>query len=273
MYMNNAYINDSLLNYKDTTKPLSIGSCGTYHLFTIPNLPTYRPHGRLDYQLIYIASGVAHFFFGENAPDTIIPAGTVIIFRPKEYQKYIYYGIEKTEVFWIHFSGNSVKNILRNHGISDDMHIIKTGTKLVFSNTFKNIINEIQQRQNNYELMVDMYFRQLLINISREYTSEKNGRNSYIDHEIEMAQQYFNENYNVPISIEDYASSHGMSISWFIRNFRERTGSTPLQYILSLKLNNAQSLLEATDYSINEISNIVGYDNQLYFSRLFVSVK
>ena len=44
---------------------------------------------------------------------------------------------------------------------------------------------------------------------------------------------------------------------------------TPMQYIISIRIANAQGLLEATDYSINEIARIVGYDNPLYFSRLF----
>ena len=60
-----------------------------------------------------------------------------------------------------------------------------------------------------------------------------------------------------------------MSVSWFIRNFKEYTGTTPTQYILSLRISNAQSLLESTSYNVTEIANIVGYDNPLYFSRLF----
>ena len=42
-----------------------------------------------------------------------------------------------------------------------------------------------------------------------------------------------------------------------------------MQYLLSIRINNAAVLLETTDYNINEISTIVGYDNPLYFSRLF----
>ncbi|WP_333549080.1 MULTISPECIES: helix-turn-helix domain-containing protein [Clostridium] len=38
-------------------------------------------------------------------------------------------------------------------------------------------------------------------------------------------------------------------------------------------MTNAQILLETTTYSINEISKMVGYDNQLYFSRLFHKLK
>ena len=60
-----------------------------------------------------------------------------------------------------------------------------------------------------------------------------------------------------------------MSVSWFIRNFKEYTGSTPTQYILSLRISNAQTLLDSTNYNITEIAEIVGYDNLLYFSRLF----
>mgnify|MGYP004481887437 FL=1 len=42
-----------------------------------------------------------------------------------------------------------------------------------------------------------------------------------------------------------------------------------MQYIISLRIANAKMLLETTDYSIKEIGCIVGYDNPLYFSRLF----
>jgi AraC-like DNA-binding protein len=71
------------------------------------------------------------------------------------------------------------------------------------------------------------------------------------------------------IKEKEYASSIGMSISWFIRSFKKYTGSTPIQFITSLRMTNAQVLLETTSYSINEIAGIVGYNNPLYFSRLF----
>ena len=92
MFVNSAYLNDSLLNYKDTKNPISVSCCGNYRLISINELPTYRPKGRLDYQLIYIASGIAHFYFNNTDEETIIPAGTFVLFRPKEYQKYVYYG-------------------------------------------------------------------------------------------------------------------------------------------------------------------------------------
>ena len=43
------------------SRPLIVGSCGTYRLSRHPKLPTYRPRGRLDYQIIYITAGCGHF--------------------------------------------------------------------------------------------------------------------------------------------------------------------------------------------------------------------
>ena len=91
----------------------------------------------------------------------------------------------------------------------------------------------------------------------------------WIPEEIEAAVAYFNENYNTKVSVDDYAESLHISTNWFIRNFKLYMKISPAQYILSLRMVNAQSLLENTEYNIGEIAEIVGYDNPLYFSRVF----
>ena len=72
MYTNNAYLNHSTIDRKDKSKPLVVTMCGTFKLYTHPKLPTWRPRGRLDFQLIYIAAGKAHFHFGHNSEDETI---------------------------------------------------------------------------------------------------------------------------------------------------------------------------------------------------------
>lgn len=269
MYINSGYKNHSLLDFKDKSKPLVVGSCGTYRLYAHPKLPTYRPRGRLDFQIIYIASGKAHFHFSNPENETIVPAGNIVLFRPKEFQKYEYYGIDKTEVYWIHFTGNDVKNILRKYGFPDEKRIFPVGTSLEYERVFKRIIMELQRCQDDYEEMLALLLRHLLIIFHRELTREHILKNEYLDSEMDIAASYFNENYNRDINIEEYAVSRGMSVSWFIRNFKKYTGTTPMQFITSIRITNAQMLLETTNYAINEIARIVGYDNPLYFSRLF----
>ena len=90
---------------------------------------------------------------------------------------------------------------------------------------------------------------------------------------MEAALGYFNEHYNTDLCIEEYARSKGMSVSWFIRNFKQYTGTTPIQYIVAVRIANAQMLLETTNDNITEIGHIVGYENPLYFSRIFKKQK
>lgn len=81
MYTNKAYLNNSLIDIKDKTKPLIVTSCGTYKLYTRSVFYTLRPKGRIDFQLLYIVSGKAHFHF--NGKETIVHAGHMVLYRPK----------------------------------------------------------------------------------------------------------------------------------------------------------------------------------------------
>ena len=149
------------------------------------------------------------------------------------------------------------------------MRTFFVGTSLEYERIYKRMISELQRCQDDYEELLSMLMRHLFISIHRELSKKRKLSDVYLDNEMDMAAQYFSDNYSSEINIEKYAQSRGMSISWFIRNFKKYTGTTPMQYIVAARISNAQLLLETTQYSIAEISRIVGYDNPLYFSRLF----
>ena len=269
MYINSGYLHNSHIDFKDKSKPQIDGSCGTDRLVSHPKLPTYRPRGRLDFQIIYICAGTAHFHFDNAENDTAVSAGHMVLYRPKEFQKYEYYAADKTEVYWVHFTGGNVKNILRSYGIRDDMRVLYSGASMEYERIFKRMIYEMQRCQKDYEEMLALLLRHLFILLHRQLTRAYIFKNEYLDSEMDAAAQYFNDHYNTDINIREYAASRGMSISWFIRNFRKYTGHTPAQYIISIRITSAQMLLETTKYTVSEISRIVGYENPLYFSRIF----
>lgn len=271
MYINNAYLNNSLVDIKDKSKPLIVTSCGTYHLFTRPKLPTWRPKGRVDFQLLYIASGKAHFHFGEK--EEIVTAGHMVLYRPKEPQKYEYYGTDQTEAYWVHFTGGNVTNLLRSYGLTNDKKVFYCGSDLEYKNLFRAMIQELQMCREDYPEMLEIYLRQIFIKLHRYLNTVSRVDNSQIAEEIDKATMYFSEHYNEDICIEEYAKTHNMSTSWFIRNFKQYTGSTPMQYILSIRLHNAEALLKSNQYNVTEIASIIGYDNPLYFSRIFKKAK
>ncbi|MBP3618308.1 MAG: AraC family transcriptional regulator [Lachnospiraceae bacterium] len=271
MYTNNAYLNNSTLDIKDKSKPLIVTSCGTYHLYTRPKLPTWRPRGRLDFQLLYIASGKAHFHF--DGKEQIVTAGHMVLYRPKEPQKYEYYGEDQTEVYWVHFTGGNVTNLLRSYGLTDDKKVFYCGSGMEYQAIFRSMIHELQMCKESYPEMLEMYLRQIFIMLQRFFQTSTKVSNTQAAEEIDKATLYFNEHYSEDIYVDEYAKEHNISISWFIRNFKHYTGVTPMQYILNKRIYNAEALLQNPQYNITEVANIVGYDNPLYFSRIFKKAK
>lgn len=273
MYINNAYLNNSAIDKKDKSKPLIVTSCGTYKLYTHPKLPTWRPRGRIDFQLLYIASGKAHFHFANTEEYTVVSAGNMILYRPKEPQKYEYYGEDQTEVYWVHFTGNNVTNILRSYGFTDGQKVFYCGLDPIYRQLFRAMINELQMCKNSYPEMLEMYLRQIFIRLQRYFFTAFSTNNIHVVEEIDRATTYFNEHYNEQINIDEYARKNNVSTSGFIRNFKMCTGSTPMQYILSKRIYNAEILLRNPDYNVSEVARIVGYENPLYFSRAFKKIK
>lgn len=267
MYTNQGYLNNSRAPLKDKSQPLIVVSCGTYRLHTKERLPTWRPRGRLDYQLLYVASGKTHFFF--DGVDTVVSAGHMILFQPRVEQHYEYYGSDKPEVYWVHFTGGNVKNILRHFEIPLEKPVFYCGVTSAYSELFKGMTHELQTRRVGYRELCEMYLRQLFLLIQRTRMEYKPAISSHLQEEMEAARRYFSEHYNEEIVIDEFAKSRGMSTAWFSRSFKQVVGQSPMQHLLSIRIGNAVNLLETTSYNVNEIAAIVGYDNPLYFSRLF----
>ena len=135
------------------------------------------------------------------------------------------------------------------------------------------MIKELQMCKSGYSEMLEMYLRQIFIRLQRHFEQTIITDTSQIAEEIDKAIVYFSEHYNEAINVDAYAKQNHVSTNWFIRNFKMYTGTTPKQFILQKRINNAETLLQNKQYNIKEIAQIIGYDNPLYFSRIFQRMK
>lgn len=248
--------------------PLMINSCGTYRLSAGEALETCRPEGRADYQLIYIAEGKGYFYFDRSAAPTPVEAGNMVLYRPKEYQKYEYYGEDRANIYWIHFTGGEIEALFQKYGLDAGQKIIPAGTGPFYSLDFDQIILELQQRKAFYEAAANLPFLHTVMSAGRYRHALASGK-AVPTNEVEDVIAYFREHYQEPVNIERLIESRGYSVSSFFRRFKNDTGMTPLQLLLHIRLSYAAELLETTNLPVGEISCLVGYSNALYFSRLF----
>jgi AraC-like DNA-binding protein len=74
---------------------------------------------------------------------------------------------------------------------------------------------------------------------------------------------------NMLLTLRELANHAGQSQSHYSRVFKEKTGQSPLNYFIQLKISKACELLSDTDMKINEIAVELGYEDPYYFSRIF----
>jgi len=82
---------------------------------------------------------------------------------------------------------------------------------------------------------------------------------------------FMQENINKCIKIKDIADHVKLSESHFSKIFKSRTGTSPVDYFINLKMQEAIRLLTNQSLRIKEVAYILGYDDQYYFSRIFTS--
>ena len=81
---------------------------------------------------------------------------------------------------------------------------------------------------------------------------------------------YLAENFgDSALNLKELSEKYGFSDKYFRDRFRELFGSTPTQYLIGLRLNEAARLLGGGTHTVSEVAEQVGFSDIYYFSRLF----
>ena len=86
---------------------------------------------------------------------------------------------------------------------------------------------------------------------------------------IARCQVWIADHYRQPAPVAAMAKLSGLPERSFKRRFAQATGLAPLEYVHTLRLEEAKQMLEATDAPIEAIANEVGYEDAGFFARLF----
>ncbi|SFK81602.1 two-component system, response regulator YesN [Paenibacillus sp. 1_12] len=87
--------------------------------------------------------------------------------------------------------------------------------------------------------------------------------------EIVECQRFVYNHLDKKISLEDAAAHLHLHPSYLSRLFKRETGENFVEYVTRIKMVKAKEFLEITDKSVEEIAEMLGYDNKNYFGKLF----
>ena len=89
------------------------------------------------------------------------------------------------------------------------------------------------------------------------------------DAAIARCQEWIADRYRDPAPVAAMAKVSGLAERTFKRRFEAATGMSPLEYVHTLRLEEAKHMLETGSETLESIANEVGYEDLGFFSRLF----
>lgn len=90
--------------------------------------------------------------------------------------------------------------------------------------------------------------------------------------EIAQAVSIIRKEYPERLVLKDVSERVGLSAQYFSRVFREETGKTFSDYLIQIRIEQAQELLRQGRFKVYEIAEMVGIPNYRYFSTLFKKI-
>ncbi len=136
------------------------------------------------------------------------------------------------------------------------------------------LVKEIGRR-DRLPMMLDSICIQIVTLLLREFkTNLKKYPENYPDADVYVAvsTDYIHTFFNANITIEDICNEINLSPFHFIRIFREKTGVSPHQYLLKVRIGKAEEILRSGNYSVTETALLCGFVSLPHFSSTFKKI-
>lgn len=173
---------------------------------------------------------------------------------------------------WVAFQGEAAHDLMEDLGLTPRQPVIHKTSIRGLAGLYRRIRRSFADSNEPrlQDLEASGWLRLLLHRLGKEGKRIPLGREdlSDIDRQVEQAIRWITLQYHQPISIEGMAQSLGYHRAHLSKAFKQRTGRSPKQYLMQVRLEQAKTLLEGT-LTVEQVASAVGFKDALYFSKLF----
>ncbi|MBN1676821.1 MAG: AraC family transcriptional regulator [Kiritimatiellae bacterium] len=172
---------------------------------------------------------------------------------------------------WVHFLGAACDPLLDALGVSRDRPVLRVGDDPRVASSFAEIYDTLYLG-HTYPCLLHAAacLQQMLSHLAlqRNYRASRREDPFELDRIIAFMRRHLAK----PLAVETLAASCGLSPSHFSQQFKARTGHSPIDYFIRLKMQRAAELILTTRLKMNRIAAQLGYEDPYYFSRVFRKV-
>lgn len=113
------------------------------------------------------------------------------------------------------------------------------------------------------------YLNDIYMTLMHEFSEAQEMILEAPDEQMLLAKSWLEEQRDRPLQLKELARRLGLSQVGLTRRFKACFGRTPKEYLTMLKLEKAKALLADTDYTLEHIASLCGYESGYYLSRVF----
>lgn len=132
------------------------------------------------------------------------------------------------------------------------------------------ITKEMDGKKSGYEEVAKRYIEIILIHLLRdEEFSIRNSLNKKNHKEIQTVKNFMKVNYHKNITLDDLVELIHINKFYLIRIFKQEVGMSPIDYLIHVRIDEAQKMLRNTNIAIADIAHLVGFQSPSHFSKTF----
>lgn len=226
---------------------------------------------REEYIIHFVLSGSGFYSVNENTWH--LEPGQMFLIYPGDA---VTYGADEHNPWsyaWIGIRGMRVDSILKECGFSRNKLILPAPPKEKIMEAINTML-EHKELSFSGSLHRESSLLHLLALLTEHHASlSRKGRQSKYNYSsnvyVELAIDYINCMYKHSIAVTDIAENIGISRAHLNQCFQKELNLPVQKFLIDYRMHKAANLLLSTEMSVKEISNQVGYDDQLTFSKAF----
>lgn len=218
--------------------------------------------------MIYCIKGCV--YVAEDGVDYAIGAGEILLLKRGHHQTPTAEIEEGTSWIYVHFFTHEIEiesaKDFNCIGASEVIEIPQYVINLKNSHTEQllyKFVNEIHLEDAISKLRIPSLFHDVLLSL---YLDSMKPCKPKLYEEI---QSYLNEHLRESITSKDLEKQFHLTYKYMEHVFKENLGISIMQYHTKLRIRESSKLLRSTSHSILQISLLLGFRDQLYFSRCF----
>ncbi len=210
------------------------------------------------FALEFVQEGVFHFTQNGNKYD-VMADEIFLVHKNEDCEMTVdAYATKKTMII----DGSSIRPIIKQLGL-EDADVIKVSQPDELREKFDYTCQVCKEMKPGFSWIASSMAYQVLLILANDH------QYSAYPRVLTEILNYMQENLLRPLTIHDLCHQSGMSSVSLNRLFARYLNSSPIDYLIKMKMSRAEELLFFPQYSIKEISQMLGYSNQLYFSAEF----